>query len=321
MKTNQLVGVDTHKDTLACFVNGRFKEFKSTPQGFKQAIKWAGSSIWVIEGAYCFGLAFSRFLLDCGCEVYDINPLLTKTLRTALKVSTPKSDYGDAKVISLFANIDNMQKVSLQTIKLKEKLSARKALVKQKTQITNYLNMLFLTRGEPLPFKNLTSKKALVWLNNQKDIIIQTNAQILEKILLGIKNLENEIENEMPPIAKALTSLEGISTITACTIYTETKGKITTKEKFASYCGVSPVDCSSGKTSRKRNNKGGNRILNSIFYSLSIAQKRYNLKAKAYYEKKLKEGKSPRHARKCLARQLTNIVFKILKNNSAPGEP
>ena len=36
---------------------------------------------------------------------------------------------------------------------------------------------------------------------------------------------------------------------------------------------------------------------------------------------KLKEGKSSRHARKCLARQLTNIVFKILKNNTAPGEP
>ena len=64
----------------------------------------------------------------------------------------------------------------------------------------------------------------------------------------------------MPPIAKNLTLLEGISTITACTIYTETKGKISTKEKFASYCGVAPVDCSSGKTTRKRNNKGGNHL-------------------------------------------------------------
>lgn len=321
MKSNQLVGVDTHKDTLACFVNGRFKEFKTNPQGFKQAVKWAGSSYWAIEGAYCFGLAFSRFLLDCGCEVYDINPLLTKSWRTALNVSSPKNDYGDAKVISLFASIDSMHKVSLQTIKLKEKLTARKALIKQKTQITNFLNMLFATRGEQPPFKNLTAKKALVWLNNQNDVIIRANAQILEKILSGIKNLENEIEKEMPPAAKSLTTLEGVSTITACTIYTETKGKISTKEKFASYCGVAPVDCSSGKTTRKRNNKGGNRILNSIFYSLSIAQKRYNPKAKAYYDKKLKEGKSPRHARKCLARQLTNIVFKILKNNSAPGEP
>ncbi len=68
--------------------------------------------------------------------------------------------------------------------------------------------MLFATRGEQLPFKNLTTKKALAWLNNQQDIIIQTNAQILGKILSGINNLEKEIENEMPPIAKNLTSLE-----------------------------------------------------------------------------------------------------------------
>lgn len=125
----------------------------------------------------------------------------------------------------------------------------------------------------------------------------------------------------MPEPAKALTKMEGISTITACTIYAETKGKLTSKEQFASYCGVAPVDCSSGQTTRMRNNKGGNRVLNSIFYSLSIAQKRYNKKAKAYYEKKLSEGKSPRHARKCLARQLTNIVFKMLKDATEKRKP
>jgi transposase len=78
-------------------------------------------------------------------------------------------------------------------------------------------------------------------------------------------------------------------------------------------CGVAPIDCSSGKTTRMRNNKGGNRLLNSVFYSLSIAQKRYNPVARTYYEKKISEGKTPRHARKCLARQLVNIVYKILK--------
>lgn len=180
--------------------------------------------------------------------------------------------------------------------------------------------MLIYTRGEELPFKALDTKKALNWMSEQNDIIIQTNGKILESILVGIKKLEEEIEKEMPEPAKALTQIEGISTITACTIYAETKGKLTNKAQFASYCGVAPIDCSSGKTTRKRNNKGGNRILNSIFYSLSIAQKRYNEIAKVYYEKKLSEGKSPRHARKCLARQLTNIVFRTLKNATEQGK-
>ena len=271
MIIQNLVGVDTHKDSLACYCNGKFKEFKTTKEGFMKAIKWAKSSKWAIEGAYCFGQAFSNFLIKNGCEVYEINPLLTKSWRTALKVAAPKNDF-------------------------------------------------IYTRGEELPFKALDTKKALKWMLEQEDIIIKSTGKILESVLFGIKNLEEEIEKEIPEPAKALTQIEGISTITACTIYAETKGKLTNKAQFASYCGVAPVDCSSGRTTRKRNNKGGNRILNSIFYSLSIAQKRYNEKAKAYYEKKLGEGKSPRHARKCLARQLTNIVFKILKTTTAQGK-
>ena len=316
MKKNCLVGVDTHKDTLACYCNGRFKEFKTTQEGFQEALKWSNSNIWAIEGAYCFGQAFTSFLTNCGCKVYDINPLLTKSWRCALKVSSPKNDYGDAKVISLFANIDNMEEVSLQTIQLKEKLSARKSLVKQKTQITNFIKMLYYTRGEELPFKYLDTAKAISYLKNHSDIVIKAQGQVLETVVNSIKSIEKKLEEGVSEKVLKLTEIKGISYITACTIYAETKGKLTTKEKFASFCGVAPVDCSSGKTQRMRNNKGGNRILNSIFYSLSIAQRRYNPISTAYYEKKIKEGKTLRHARKCLARQLANVVFKILSEKN-----
>lgn len=318
MKNNfsqNVVGVDTHKDTLACYCNGKFKEFKTTPQGFKAAVEWANSNIWAIEGAYCFGQAFSIYLAQNGNKVYDINPLLTKSWRNALKVSAPKNDYGDAKVISLFANIDNMEQVSFQTIKLKELLTTRKLFVKQKTQITNLIKMLYYTRGENPPFKVLDTQKAIKYLKESDDKIISLNAKILESIVKSITDIETEIEKMTPEKVKKLTQIKGISTITACTIYTETKGRLLTKEKFASYCGVSPVDCSSGKTERKRTNHGGNRVLNSVLYSLSIAQKRYNPESKAYFEKKLKEGKSPRHARKCLARQLCNVIFKVLTSD------
>jgi len=315
MNTQKLVGVDTHKDTIACYCDGKFKEFKTNTKGFNQAIKWAGKANWAIEGAYCFGRAFTAHLIKNGCEVYEINPLLTKNWRGALKVSAPKNDYGDAKVISIFANTSNLEKISLKTGKLKEKLSARKALVKQKTKTTNFIKMLYFTRGEQLPFKKLDTKKAVNYLINSDDIIIKTNGKILKEVIEGIKLVEKEIEKEMPKKAGKLMQLKGISFITASTIYTETKGKITESAKLANYCGVAPIDCSSGKTTRKKNNKSGNRILNSVFYSLSIAQKRYNPVAKAYYEKKISEGKTPRHARKCLARQLVNIVFKILKED------
>ena len=54
METNW-IGVDTHKETLACYKNGKFKEFKTTQKSFEEALKCAGKdSKQAIEGAYCF---------------------------------------------------------------------------------------------------------------------------------------------------------------------------------------------------------------------------------------------------------------------------
>jgi transposase len=314
MNKQNFVGVDTHKDTLACYKQGDFKEFKTTQKGFQEALRWAGKAKWAVEGAYCFGRPFSAFLIKNGIDVYEVNPLLTKTWRGTLAVSNPKNDYGDAKVISLFAENSNLQKVSLETIHLKEKITARDSMVKQKTEITNSLKMLFLNRGEEVPFKEFTTQKAIKWFENNADIIIKTKVRILKKILLGIIELEEEIKRTLPEKAVKLKQLKGVSDITAAIIYTETKGKLYTAAKLASYAGISPVEKSSGRTSRHRNNKSGNRILNSVFYRLSLAQSRYDEKGKAYFERKMSEGKSKRHARKCLSRQLCSIVFKLLND-------
>jgi transposase len=315
MNQTNWVGVDTHKSTIACYTNGKFKEFKTNEKGFEEALKWAGTGVkWAIEGAYCFGKPFTAHLIKNGCEVYEVNPLLTKTWRRVISISSPKNDYGDAKVISLFADKSDLQKVSLQTIQLKEKLTTRSLLIKQRTKIVNNLKMLFSTRGIKLPFKDLTSIKAGKWLSNQEDIVVKNLGNILISLNVGIKELEQVIEANLPEKAKRLTSLKGVGNITAATIYTETKGKLISSKSLANYAAVAPVDNSSGKTTSHRNNKAGNRILNSTFYRLSMHQSRFDKEGKAYYEKKLSEGKSKRHARKCLARQLVRIVYNLLKD-------
>lgn len=314
MNKSNVVGVDTHKDTLACYKQGDFKEFKTTFKGFEQALAWAGNAKWAVEGAYCFGRPFSAFLIKNGHDVFEVNPLLTKTWRGVIAVSNPKNDFGDAKVISMFASTSDLQKVSLATVKLKEKLTARKLIVKQKTELTNHLKMLYLTRGEVLPFKNLNTKKAMKWLLEQEDSVVRCNAKILNELNIALKILDQEIEENLPEKAQKLKELKGISDLVAATIYTETKGKLISKEALASYCGVAPVERSSGRSSRHQNNKSGNRILNSVFYRMSIMQSIYDEKGKAYFEKKISEGKSKRHARKCLSRQLVNIVFKLLQD-------
>ena len=313
MEQTKFVGVDCHKNTIACYVNGKFKEFKTDFKGFKKALEWAGENcVWALEGAYSYGLTFSTFLLESGCKVYEFNALATAKARKAISICGQKNDWGDAKVISIFAAQSKLQEVSTKTVKLKQIITKRKLLVTQRTQITNNLKSSFNQLGIVAPFKNFATIKAYKWLQNNEDICIQQFGKILQTLNETIKTLEQEIENLIPEQAKKLTTITGISTLTAGTIYTEIKGKKMTKAQFASYCGVAPVDCSSGMSEKQRNNHRGNRILNSILYSIAILQTRYDEKGNAYYLKKLQEGKAKKVARKHLQRQLSNLIWKTL---------
>lgn len=310
------VGVDCHKDSIACFFNGNFKEFKTNFKGFNKALQWVNkqnsNSVWALEGAYSYGLSFSKFLLDSGCEVFEFNALATAKARKALSVAGTKNDMGDAKVISIFAKYFNLQEVSLNTIELKKKITARKLLVEQRIQLINNIKSYCLKSGIILPFNSLSTKKSINWLKNIDNNILKILANNLEIQYLSIKQLDKEIENDTPSKVNKLKSITGINTLTASKIYTETKGKKMSKSQFASYCGVAPIENSSGLSSNFRNNKRGNRELNSILYSISLCQSRFDKIGSEYYQKKLSEGKSKRHARKCLARQLCNLIWKVL---------
>ena len=310
------VGVDCHKDSIACFVNNKFKEFRTVFKGFKKALEWVEKQnlqyAWALEGAYSYGLSFSKFLLQSGCEVYEFNALATAKARKALSLSGTKNDMGDAKVISIFAKHFELQQVSLKTIELKKKLTTRKLLVNQRTELINNLKSYCLKSGIILPFKTLTTKKALNWLKTQEDTILKILSTNLEVQYYSIKQLDDEIKKDTPQKIEKLKTITGIDTLTASIIYTETKGKKMSKSQFANYCGVAPIECSSGLSTNFRNNKRGNRILNSMLYSISLCQSRFDKIGSEYYQKKMNEGKSKRHARKCLARQICNLIWKIL---------
>lgn len=307
------VGVDTHLKTIACYQKGKFKEFSSSEKGFTEAVCWAGKdSKWAIEGAYCYGKPFSEFLLKNGHKVYEVNSLLTKTFRKGMDISGNKNDFGDAKVVYMIAPSFRLEEVSLNTVKIKEKITSRELAVKQTQEIINHIKGLFGTRGIILPMRNLTTKKALKFLESQDCSIVLGYAKILRELIFLTNKLEEEIKEMLPEKALKLTDLTGISFINAAIIYTELKGKLKTKAQLASYAGIAPVENSSGKKQYHKNNKGGNRILNRLFYHMSISQSRFDDVGKAYFEKKISEGKTKRHARKCLSRQLVNLVWKIL---------
>ncbi len=80
---------------------------------------------------------------------------------------------------------------------------------------------------------------------------------------------------------------------------------------------ISPREKSSAKTKRHVKNPDGNRKLNHAFYLTAMVQLRWSQRAREYFDKKVKEGKTKKHALKCLMKRVACIVYGMLKSGEA----
>lgn len=82
---------------------------------------------------------------------------------------------------------------------------------------------------------------------------------------------------------------------------------------FAHLCGVAPLEASSGKVTRHRLNRGGNRQANHALYQVVISRLSSDPETKRYVERRTKEGKSIAEIVRILKRYVAREVFKHLQ--------
>jgi transposase len=89
------------------------------------------------------------------------------------------------------------------------------------------------------------------------------------------------------------------------------------ESKLSAHCGVSPVIWQSGTGRiRTKRRKRYSRRLKGILYFISLSQIRINPESRAYYERKIKEGKTHWQAMNALSRQLIKVIYYMLKNKT-----
>jgi len=81
---------------------------------------------------------------------------------------------------------------------------------------------------------------------------------------------------------------------------------------LAALCGASPVAASSGKVTRHRLNRGGDRQGNNALYRIAMNRMIHDPETRAYVERRTAEGKSRREIRRCLMRHITRRIFPFL---------
>jgi hypothetical protein len=66
--------------------------------------------------------------------------------------------------------------------------------------------------------------------------------------------------------------------------------------------GVSPVEASSGKTDRLHLNRGGDWQANYALYTIVLFRLRWDVRSRAYTQRRIAEGKTRHEAIRCLKR-------------------
>lgn len=112
-----------------------------------------------------------------------------------------------------------------------------------------------------------------------------------------------------------VTDIHGVGPIVAAILigHGGDISRFPTAGHFASYNGTAPIEASSGPKVRHRLNPRGNRQLNHALHIAAIAQARHDTPGRAYYQRKITEGKTPKEALRALKRRISDALYKQLR--------
>lgn len=319
------IGIDAHPSEHTALAMNRFEDmkgqlrFENTKAGIAEFLHWlptidkqTGNIVVGIEGGSGTRRALLTQLLLTYPHVYEVNPLYTKQRRT-FGTRIDKSDPFDAKLIAevLTRKLSELPQITQKEFSslmlcLKKTVWFYEETTMQGTRLKNQLHQL---KRELELSSNREERRVL-------QLIVKGKTRELRSIQKRQTHLTRELGKLLEAHGKNLTTFQGVGTISAAKIVAYTNGveRFATVDKFLRYAGIAPKEKSSGKTKGHRQNTMGNRNLNTALYMVALNQLTKNQKAKEYFEKKVKEGKTKKHALRCLMKRTGSIVYGLLKS-------
>jgi transposase len=329
-----VIGVDVHKHSLTAVAVDELGRTlaERTGQVEQELVEWAGSlsdaRLWALEDCRHVTRALERTLQDHGERLVRVPPRLTAPQRRRGR-TRGKSDAIDALAIARAAlqepELDGPRPGEQTLRDLKLLVDHRDDLVDERRRSQQRLRW-HLHELDPGLHVPLGALDRAVWLDRLSRQLARreqtTQVRIARELIVrcrslnrSIAELERELQERTTTIAPRLLALPGCGALSAAKLLCEIGpiDRFRTDAQLARHAGVAPLDASSGKHQRHRLDRGGNRQLNCALHRIAVTQGRVHAPARAYLERKQKEGKSRREAIRCLKRQLARTVYSTLK--------
>lgn len=313
-----VLGIDIAKATfdVCLLIAGQSwpAQFENSLAGFKQLCRWVGQHTdqpphACLEATGQYGDELAEYLYGQGWQVSVVNSARIKAYAHS-QLRRNKTDKADAALIALYCLREQPPLWSPPPASFKQ----LQALVRR------YEDLQVTYQQERNRLQSGTSQ-ALVVADLQEHL--QELTARLKKIRLAIQE-HIQAHPELRKRQELLLGIPGIGKLTAARLLGEIRDvtAFSDARQLAAYAGMTPRNFVSGTSVHKkaRLSKMGNANLRKALYMPALSAKRYNPIIKAFCQRLLQAGLSPKQVVGAAMRKLLHLVYGILKSGQ-PFQP
>jgi transposase len=322
-KKKFVIGIDVSKKTFDIAVapnearSSALKAcFSNSLSGYDKCSAWLDDfgvnyfeSLICLENTGIYHRLLVEFLLSKKAFVWVETPV---QIKWSMGIQRGKSDTVDCERIMQYAYRNQDKAVPHQVMNSKlQQIADYMALRSRFQQCIKSLKV---------PIKELKS----VGLVEQYKAIEKASKKSLTTLEKELKAIDKKIQllieqdNELAPLYALATSVRcvGFVAATYMLIYTNGFTRFDSSKQFAAYCGIAPFEYSSGTSIRGKTkvHPMANKTMKAILHMCALSSVRHNPEMKAYFARKVGEGKNKMLVLNAVRNKIVGRVFSCVKN-------
>jgi transposase len=332
-----MIGVDPHKGSHTAVVIDQAEvalgevRVRASAAQVQRLLAWAAAwpeRTWAVEGAGGLGHLLAQQLVAAGERVLDVQPKLAARVRLLDAGATGKNDPNDARSVAVAA----LRSAACPPVRAEDHAAVLKVWAKRHRDLSRTRNQVacrlhavlceLVPGGVSQQIRAAAAARILEQIE-PAGAVQAARRELAGEFLADLRRIDAQRRDTRKKLATAvracgtsLTEVFGVGPAVAAAVIGDVRdiSRFPGQDCFAAYNGTAPAEVSSGNRKVYRLSLRGNRRLNHAIHMAAVTQIRYrHTKGRAYYDKKIAEGKTSKEALRALKRQVSNAIYQHLK--------
>jgi transposase len=293
-------------------------QFGQSPAGYKSFSQWLSDHNVTIDGQTLFCMEYTG-IYNTGLVNYLIQNHASLWVEMPLRIKRSSGlerggdDKSAADKIAWYAcRYQDHAKLWQPADSSIDKL---KNLIAQRERMVTSLKHLKVPLQELLECGCASDAKQLLKLQQPVIKALEKAKQNIEKLIQQTIAADEQLHHTI----QIMQSVSGIGQVTATAMLVYTRGftAFTTAKELACYCGVVPFSRTSGSSVKYKSTVSpfANMKLKKLLHLCAMSAIQNDKEMKAYFEKKLLEGKNKMSIINAVRNKLVHRVFAVVRDN------